>query len=781
MVVLAGAIFGAGLPGVLAQGVGAQKTGTKLPTSLTVLTGQGKIGTSIELHNIKAGGAAVAGKAYSAKADFHLTVAGHKIEVQKGVTVEKLTHDAKGKVLAAVIALNSDVHVPGVKSKHSGLTLVKSGKIVLGQKEGVTAVPEFQGAIHVLMPQRTIQGKQVVLSKANVVVPLPANGNINYSAEFSSSTYKDGFAMPGGIVIPKQPLSVSVRQEAAAAGLTVLVTTSGEVQVPVPNLHTVDGIMLTVSSPKIVWDNNKKPLTFDGDVVVGHVTLGKPSVITLAEPAGFAVLNIRGKVSYLNGVPTVFTLTGDVMLPLSVTDFSGVSRVVLKDTVMDLVGNPQCIPIPNPTVLYWQNFVLTIPANGCFLDFSNTLAGAGEQNDPGDGSWMGLYITAADLQLNTLGVTLFNGGQGFYLDGNGIAGSVNSIPQPIGGFLNWYVFSLTPTQSQGLIQFSNNQMSSASVLPASLTLPSWKGGNPDGSLPIQITINTDGTVGIGIDPNNPPTVTLPGLGLSVGLSGCSFQTQSDNSVMVAISGAGTVSFAILQNAAINFTNVAIRPDGLFREGDGNWQVLSNPISLPLPLINLELDQFAFGLSGGNPAIHLTGQVGIADGLPVSGQADFSGMTVYVGGDGSPQIEWGPFSIHIAVDDFLGFGSIEGDLNYQQNVTLADGPANQCLGGGVAFALGGVTGASGTTSLGGTGTGVVFLVVDSDHYIVFGAIDIQNLIGTPIILGDTDLGLYKFFGGFGHNMVIPVQTIQQGPALLSKLEPQNCARDRRGTC
>jgi hypothetical protein len=777
-VVLAVAIFGGGSPTALAQAVAAKK-GTGLPTSLIVQTSQGKTGTSIELHNIKATGTASAGKAYAARADFHFTLAGHKMEVQKGVTVEKLTHDAKGKVSAAVIALNSDVHLPGVKSKHTGLTLVKSGKIVLGQKQGVTAVPEFQGAIHAVMPFRTVHGKQVVLSKADGVVPLAAHGIIKFKTQFSiPAAYKDGFATPAGLITLSQPLSVSFSTDASKVGVYFTASAPGHVQVSVPNLIT-DGGTLRVDSNNIVLDNSGNPLSFDGNVHEGHVTTGDgPSMITLVQPAGFVVMNIRGKVSYQNGVPTVFTLTGDVMLPTSVTDASGVSRVVLKDTLMDLIGSPQCIPIANPVGLFWQssNFALNIPAATCFLDFSPTLAGNGEQIDPGDGSWMGLYIQTADLLLNTLGITLVNGGQGFYVDANGIGGSVNSISQPVGGNLYGYGFSLAQAQGQGLIQFSNNQMSSASILPASLKLPSWNGGNPDGTFPIQLTINPDGTAGVGIDPNNQPTIAYPGLGLSVNLWSCSFQTQSDNSTLLSLSGQATVSIDTLGSSAFSLNSVAVNPAGVFGGDTLNTpNVLSNPIVLGLPVFSLQLDQVQFSTyAGGTSRLVLTGGVNIGDGLPLSGQADFSGLSILTDQNGNPQIEWGAIFIHVRMDDVLGIGALDGDIGYSRNRPLANGTADTCLIGSISFSLG-ATGFDGNTSLGGTGTGATFLIVDADHFIVFGSFDLASLNIPPIPLGDTDLALYKFYGGFGRQMQIVAIDGPPSVASFSRLDPSNCTK------
>ncbi|MCA1597056.1 MAG: hypothetical protein LC772_11625, partial [Chloroflexi bacterium] len=230
-------------------------------------------------------------------------------------------------------------------------------------------------------------------------------------------------------------------------------------------------------------------------------------------------------------------------------------------------------------------------------------------------------------------------GTDFLIDSHGISGSI-SVDAGVLPTLSLDNFAAT--LNKATFVFTRGALTTGSI-NASVAIPAWD----NQKVAINASISPSGLLTIGLDLQNPLTVTS--LGMQVALSAGSIQIADDGTTRLMLTGAfafpGIPQFG---DAALQFTNLGIGSDGHIYLPNSNWITLPHPATIDLSLLSLDCTQIGFGQDSNGLWVGLTGGVKLSADLPVSGDVQFSGLTIHAGANGAgPSLSIG--TVHLVAE------------------------------------------------------------------------------------------------------------------------------------
>ncbi len=639
------------------------------------------------------------------------------------VGFEKLTVDKNGAVTGYTITLTDD-YTPD-DFLDAGLDDLKL-TLRSGTKITVTGTPKetppsdikITGRARLTFPFKTSSGSQASLE-------LP-NNTIEYKDKKLTVSLKgiDLSPLTGGLWLGPFVLNAaaadfdltwprtSADPTAKSYALTLKVP-SAAVKTSLPSLSSQDPTPLALHVTNLQLDEN-------GDLTFDKATLDGPQTVQLLQPLDFALSITAVNVSVVHGHFNSFGITADLILPPDVrnSDDAAGARVVIKGIQAD-ISKGFVLSIAQPLDIYWNSFALH-SKGAVVVDLS---AGIGVKKPGTDTAWTGIYLESATLDLPK-GLSSASGRatvsvKDFYFDTLGISGSVTLTPDAIPGLK---LMGFPCKASSGTVSLEESAVKLFSI-SGQITVPEW------GELGVKIGFSTAGLISAEVDPSTP--LSLHKFGLAVALSSACLKHQPDGRFVLLVSGA--LSFpeiAAFGDAAIQVTDLSIDSDGKVSLPTGEWLTLPHPARLSLGVCTVEATQIGFGTDEKNGKwIGLTGGVKLGDDLPVTGHVDFEGLKVYEG----PKLTVG--GIHF-MGSVMNLATIEGGLTEK-----LDDAGNRYLYGDAKLAL---------NMAAGVIEGDVHFLVGKNAWFLIGNVELP--VTTPVVLGQTGLGLFGFRGGLGHNVV-----------------------------
>lgn len=696
-----------------------------------------------------------------------LTIAGVDLPVHPTVDFSGVATDANGNVSGGTFTFSQDTALPNLYDCGVDLMVMKGTRVTF---LGPTKELQLQGTLQAGLPFRDDTGARAALS-------LPGSASLKASGDFSLSanpvtltgpTAANGLPLPG-LVVDSGPMKFTFEKHPGQPVKFDLFIAQGKIHADLPGLVSQDigALELNVANLDIDQDG---PVSFTA-------SLGADQTMHLAEPMDF-VLTLHDATLTMQDrqIKSFVVNNADILLPEQFrnkpADDPSADRVKLTNVALSAEhGLIAQVKNAAPIDIYWNSFHLKLPASSgggnAVLDLSSAYADGGgiEKDELGAAlppSWTGFYLKSATLDLPSE-MTGPGGGPAtvnvtnFFVDGKGISG--DALITDTSQLASINVMGFDANLKQFEIQVSRGKVTKSGG-KGTIKIPGW-----GGDLGVSLAISTAGLLAMDVDTSQ--LIDIPAFGANLQLSGGSFAPVDDGAFKVLMTGAmvfpDTCPIEALRGAALDFKDIGFDNKGHFTLGN-NWIDLPHPAMIDLKLISLEVNQIGFGQVDANDPyaqkypgafwLGLTGDVKLAEDLPLAGQIGFDGLRVFAtpkagGGFGAPGFEIG--GLHIDTE-IPGLATIKGDIlrnsfptapknenGVQIKPVQWSGPPIDCLRGDASLAL---------TCLGPAGGGgAVDFLVANGAWFVMGQFDMQ----TGIALGNTGMALYGFKGGLGHNV------------------------------
>jgi hypothetical protein len=615
----------------------------------------------------------------SGHGDLILTIGSTAFPAETGVAFQDLVTDATGKISKGTLTLPTQIQMDAAFG--AGTSLV----IPPGQATCTPGQLQLANTGSLTIPFRDATGVPIVSSVPTL--QSTATSMILAGIQPGGQAAQDGLKLAG--VTATGALTFTAIWAATAPNPVSWTVTGKTVGLNIPGL-AVDKdcpIKATVTNLAITQTGS---VSFDS----GVISAGK---VVPIEAAGFEVDITSGQVSMQNSKPTFNSVTGDLKLPLGVSDPTG-NQVIVHGITIDLtnglvvtINKSTVKPPPQPTTKdpTGSNVLdckvggpngISITATELVLDLSSATAPAGAASAPvSTPSWEGLWIKSGHIKVplgptgttENVGVDM----QNFLVESQGVSGDVSAdIPQmSVAGFNLVPVTPANPQVHSFSLKLKRNQLVKADI-NGGINIPTY------GTIQAGFTFDLVGNLAFKFADNQ--ALNIGSLGLKI----ARLQGKLDNG---NISMSGNLTFdttkiqdvpPALQNVNLQITNLKITKSGQVILPTDGFITFATPATVDcFGLVEVEIRRVGFTSNGSKlTSVKFSGGArleNLDDSLPVSGDLDLEGLSISSTDNstsnnppppsaGSPPLSLPKFDLQgIGLDvNILGIGDLSGTLH-----------------------------------------------------------------------------------------------------------------------